>query len=280
MRSRRGATAAARLGAVVLAVVAAVVLPGGSVSADGCAGVTAVVDFGALGGGVQQRCVADGAGRPAWDVFEEAGFPLTPVQQYPDAVCRVSGAPASDPCVRMPPANAYWGLYWSSGRGWVYSSQGAHSLTVAAGGSVGFAWENSTASRAPGVAASSPRPSPTPTRSSTPKPRTTTQARPAPAGATASATAAGPASRTPSASPSVGPSVRASAVPSAAATTSAAPSPTAGPSSASAAAPVDSPASLAASRSDGGLPWWVPVLVLVALAAGGGGAWWRRRRTS
>ncbi len=41
--------------------------------------------------------------------------------------------PADDPCVNTPPADAYWGLWWSDGTTgkWTYSSLGAASLARA-----------------------------------------------------------------------------------------------------------------------------------------------------
>lgn len=277
-----GARTAARV-AVALALAAAVLLPGLPARAAGCAGVTAVVDFGALGGGVQEKCVADGAGRPAWDVFDDAGFTLTEVQQYPGAVCRVLGKPANDPCYRMPPANAYWGLFWSDGGGWVYSTKGARSLTVPAGGSVGLAWQNSTARRAPGASPATSSPSPTPTKAPTKKAststttKTSTKPRATAASAAPSTTAAPSASAAASARASAAASASASAAAPAAPATTTDPSPTDAP-SAAAAGPLESRA--VADRSGGGLPWFVPAGVLVLLAGGAGGAtWWRRRTT-
>jgi hypothetical protein len=261
----------------VSATAAAFVLTGASVllaaPADGasCAGVTTVVDFGALGGGVQERCVDDGADRPAWEVFDEAGFPLTPVQQFPDAVCRVSGKPVDNPCVRMPPANAYWGLFSSTGKGWVYATQGPNSLTVPAGGTLGFAWQNTAAQRAPGAAPASP--SPIATKQPTKHP-TRKAAGPA-AGATG----------TPSATASAAPSASATATGSATASATPSTSPPSASPSMSGAATVSEPevsatAADAGSAESGGLAWWVPVVVLLALAGGAGGAWWTRRRAS
>lgn len=276
-----GARTAARV-AVALALAAAVLLPGLPARAADCAGVTAVVDYGALGGGVEQKCVPDGAGRPAWDVFNDAGFTLTEVQQYPGAVCRVLGKPANDPCYRMPPANAYWGLFWSDGGGWVYSTKGARSLTVPAGGSVGLAWQCSTANRAPGAAATScasPTPTKAPTKKATTSTSTTTSTKPRATATSAapSATAAPSASAAASARASAAASASASAAAPAAPATTTDPSPTDAP-SAAAAGPLESRA--VADRSGGGLPWFVPAGVLVLLAGGAGGAtWWRRRTT-
>ena len=141
----------ARLAAVVLATAAAGLglvtstsAPATAAACPSASGVTVVVDHGSLGGGVEQVCNQSGGGNAAASNFTGAGFSLTYVQQQPGFVCRINGQPASDPCVRTPPSNAYWGLWWSDGRSgsWTYSSLGAGSLTVPDGGYVAFAWQS------------------------------------------------------------------------------------------------------------------------------------------
>ena len=130
--------------------------------------MTVVVDYHQLGGGVQQACDADGGGKVASTVFPDSGFPLTYVQRQPGFVCRVAGAPSSDPCVNTPPASAYWSLWWSDGKSgtWTYASTGVGSLKVPDGGYVAFSWQGQDGKAAPGVtpspraASSSPSPSP------------------------------------------------------------------------------------------------------------------------
>ena len=167
--------AVARLvAAVVLTAAASAAVPTAPASAAACStshGVTVVVDFHELGGGVQQACDADGADTSASTLFPRNGFPLDYVQRQPGFVCRVSGAPASDPCQNTPPADAYWGLWWSDGKSgsWSYSSEGAGSLSVPDGGYVAFSWNGSSTKSPPGAA---PRPhpssSPSPTSGSAP----------------------------------------------------------------------------------------------------------------
>ena len=57
------------------------------------------------------------------------GVTLGYATRQPGFVCRVNGAPASDPCVNASPANAYWGLWWADGSqaSWTYSSYGVGS---------------------------------------------------------------------------------------------------------------------------------------------------------
>ena len=121
------------------------------------AGVNVAVDFKALGGGVKQTCVEDGAGKTAADVFKEAGFDLTPVGAFPGAACQVDGKPEGVACAKMPPANAYWGLYIGTKGKWGYAPKGANELKMADGDYVAFAWQSTKASVPPGVA---PAPSP------------------------------------------------------------------------------------------------------------------------
>jgi hypothetical protein len=148
---------AVRLAAAVLvsaAVGLGVPAPASAATCSSSSGVSVVVDFHQLGGGVQTFCDTGGAGKTAWQQLQDAGHTLTPVQRQPGFVCRIDGKPASDPCVNTPPADAYWSLWWSDGKSgtWTYSSLGAGSLKVPAGGYVGMSWQGQTAQAKPGVA--------------------------------------------------------------------------------------------------------------------------------
>ena len=163
-RAVRGLPAAVLLGAT-----ATLVIPAAPAQAAACApgtGVTVVVEFGALGGGSPVACSPGGAGDAADDVTERVGFSLDPVASQPGFVCRVEGKPASDPCQRTPPQNAYWGLFWSDGKGgWKYSSTSAGSLKVPAGGSIGWRWQDGGGTDYPATApnrGTAPEPEPAP----------------------------------------------------------------------------------------------------------------------
>ena len=149
LRLRLLLLAAAALAAAGWAVVPTT--PASAATCSSAAGVSVVVDFHELGGGVRTACVADGGGRTAGSLFPAAGFPLTYVQRQPGFVCRVSGAPADDPCVNTPPADAYWGLWWSDGRSgsWTYASTSAGSLRVPDSGYVAFSWNGGSARSGP-----------------------------------------------------------------------------------------------------------------------------------
>ena len=77
-------------------------------------------------------------------------------------VCRVSGKPADDPCVNTPPADAYWGLFWSDGVGeLVPTPPRAHEpVTSRTAGTPGSPWQGSDTRRAPDQPAAHPSPSP------------------------------------------------------------------------------------------------------------------------
>ena len=285
----------ARLVAAVVLTAAAGVLPSAPAQAAACStagGVTVVVDFHELGGGVQQVCDAGGAGDDAATQFEASGFHLTRVQRQPGFVCRVNDAPSSDQesCVNTPPSNAYWGLWWSDGKSgsWTYASQGVDSLTVPEGGYVALSWNGSDAKSPPGASPAphaSPSPSPTrkpthrPTHAPSPHPSASGGSAPA-AGTTASSAAGSSAASSASASSSAGPGKRhhrthrpsGAASPSASASASATPDASASP--VGAVPTADAPA-----PDDGGLPAWVaPAVIAVLFAAAGVTAIVRRRR--
>ncbi|SFH75385.1 hypothetical protein SAMN05216561_102120 [Nocardioides psychrotolerans] len=287
--------------------------------AAGCSsasGVTVVVDFNQLGGGVASGCISGGGGQKASALFPSAGHPLTYAQRQPGFVCRVSGVPAEDPCVNTSAANAYWGLWWTDGKGgdWVYSSLGAASLTIPDGGYVGFSWDESGGDAKPSFTpAPHPAPSPTPTPTPTAQP-----SQPAPGGGSGSGggqdadfgsteggqgSDGGPASSTPqptepvdaaddpASDPSGDPSPSATAAPGrpsppgkpgASADPSASATPAASPSDEATGAPYsDDPVSpTAATTSDDGLPAWVaPALIVLVFASAGGVFLQRRRQT-
>lgn len=155
-------------------------------------GVTVVVDFGGLGGGVPVGCDPSGGGKPASQVISAAGFSVTYVNGQP-FVCRVDGKPSAEQesCQRTPPADAYWGLFWSDGTsGWTYSSQGVASLKVSDGGSVGLRWQDGGDREQPG-AAPTPAPSPEPEPKPSPKPSATSSSPRPSAAASASADPSG-----------------------------------------------------------------------------------------
>ena len=292
---------------VVALATATVVLPVGglgatSATAATCAaggGVSVVVDFNSLGGGVQTACVAGGGGDKASAIFGAAGHTLGRVQQQPGFVCRVDGLPSAEQeaCVKTPPADAYWGLWWSNGTSgtWTYSTVGVDGLTIPDGGSVALSWDDVDGSAPPSAtppkaAASSPSSAP----ASSPAASPTKKATPAAGGGGTSDSPSGGSSSSAEASSSAtaGPSATSTtdesaterkrarkgrdsdeATASATATDSA--TPEVEPSADTAAERRTTEA--AAAEADG-LPVWVAPVALLVLATGGGAAVWLRRR--
>ncbi len=183
------------LAATVMATVAGTgLVPAPAAAAGRCApgeGVTVVVDFGGLGGGTQVACVQDGAGQPSTVVVERAGFELDGVRSDPGFICAINRRPdPNSSCARTPPADAFWGLFWSNGSSarWSFSTVGAGSLDVPEGGSIGWRWQNGGARDEPGAPPTTgtsspepaPEPAPEPSRDPDPTPGPTKPPSPAP----------------------------------------------------------------------------------------------------
>ena len=156
LRRLAGAVAATGLALAGLVVAAA---PASAAACSGTSGVTVVVD---TGSSVSTKC-ASGDPSSALKALTSAGFSVTYPQQYPGSVvCRINGYPSSDPCVRMPPGDAYWAFFHAKrGGSWVYSSSGVASYDPAPGTVVGFRFGSG---QQPRVAP------PAPTKTSTPVP--------------------------------------------------------------------------------------------------------------
>lgn len=293
---RRLVVAALVVAATSLGVVATAPQASASTCSD-ADGVSVIVDFKQLGGGVQGTCV-DGAGQKASALFPAAGFGLEYVQSEPGFVCRVALKPDNQACADTPPNDAFWGLWWTDGRSgtWSFSNYGVGSLKVPAGGSVAFAWKQGSASATPpGVRAPvPPTAAPTPTSSPSAKPTKKPSSKPSSKPARPASSAATP---SPSAVPSSAPSssaatdtpstsVEPSPSGSLSASTTAAGSPSGVPSSGVSAPPpsadVVDPVAPASSdtTTDEGVPTWLVLILLVAIGGGTAGAVVLRRRSA
>lgn len=300
-----------RLAAAVLVTAAAGLTflgTGGSAQAATCggsSGVSVIVDFKQLGGGIQGSCVAGGAGKAASTLFPSAGFPLAYVQSEPGFVCRVSSLPGpqDEPCVDTPPTTAYWGLWWSDGKSgtWKYANYGVAALKVPDGAYVALAWKQGTGSATPPGVVPAVHQAPTPTASPTPTaadPTKTPSGGPTkdpatdptkgPTAAPSGTPAASSAAASPTGSTGVSASGSAGGSPSADPTESATPTPAASsaatPTSSDSAGaavvqdPVEPTGAEAAGTSDGGVPVVLVALLIAALFAASGAAVVLRRR--
>ncbi|TFC59742.1 hypothetical protein E3O62_08510 [Cryobacterium sp. TMT2-15-1] len=137
--------------------------------ADGaCAGVSVVVDFGALDAPEIRDCVATATAETiaASTVLETAGVSTEGTAEWGDqVVCRVSGRPAADEtidvagetpftesCASMPAAAAYWALWVkpTADAEWEYAEEGLGSLELEPGQSVGLVFTTGTETPTPG----------------------------------------------------------------------------------------------------------------------------------
>jgi len=266
------------------------------------AGITAVVDFNdGAGGGIATACNKVAGSKKAAAVFGATGFSMT---RNPDrSVCKVNSKPVKPDCGRL--GSEYWGLWWSDGKSdWKYSQVGVDALTVPRNGSVAWAWQGPSGQRKPGVAppriksAPAPAPNKQPTKAATKAPEKVrtqkSESGSAPAATkvsepkepTKTSTATGDKLKAKKAKAKKSAAARASKRAKASASASASSS-----ASESAAAATESddatPETTSAEKANStftpgeeqnGLPVWVPILVVLALAGSAGGtAWWRRR---
>lgn len=122
-----------------------------------CDGVVVEVNFGTLGAEQISTCVFfDSDEILAQDALSAAGVNIEGTVTYPDQiVCRVNSLPsATEPieiagqephletCADMPPEFAYWALWVKNGDDsqWEYATEGAKTLRLKAGQSVGLAF--------------------------------------------------------------------------------------------------------------------------------------------
>jgi len=264
---------------VALVLATSLVLPAGyllspaqAAACSGTSGVTVVVQF------PDHTETACAAGDPAsgFEALERAGFTVTRVSKFPGAVCRIDGVPTSDPCVNMPPADAYWTYFHAQPGGtWTSSNVGADGYNPKPGSVEGWRFgDGDEPSTPPPGAAPTPKPSTTPKpapsasgqpTTSEPSTSSTPSSMVAAQGSTPGSTPGSTATGTPTASPS------ATGISTATADTSATPT---GITSEN--GPVveesDEPA-----PASGGASWVWGVGLLAVLVAVGGAVAYRRR---
>ncbi|WP_220450020.1 flagellar hook-length control protein FliK [Kitasatospora xanthocidica] len=122
--------AAAALTAGLLGVCAVQAPQARAAACGGTTGVTVVVDFTAVGGGIQTGC-APGDPASGLAALTGAGFSYAFHPRYPGFVCTINALPTA--CTN-PTGSAYWS-YWHAQHGgpWSYSTLGAGSYDPAPG---------------------------------------------------------------------------------------------------------------------------------------------------
>lgn len=233
-------------------------------------GVTVVVDFQDLPGGVVVRCFTHPtSSSTGLDALQGAGFRVTGVARYGNDsfVCRIDGEPkpADEACIDTPPATDYWSYWYASNGGtWKYSALGAMSHQVIRGGFEGWSFSHNK------TAGATPPPRVAPNHAIAAKPT------PTPRPSSSSPAVLPHRTSTPATSASSHPTMSGSA----STTTMASTSPAPPDSSASAGAAVGGGGSsgppvsfdVAASTSGGGSPWSSIAGIALAVAALGGAA--------
>lgn len=161
-------------------------------------GVTVVVDYRDLGGGIQVRCAPDAqSGDTGLTVLARAGFTTEgTLRDGPGFVCRINNSPSieqtipisgnedyRETCVNTAPNEAHW-TYWHAPNGgpWTYSQAGSANREVLIGGYEGWSFSLNRSREAPPPPRATPSHTlalPTPTPSTTtpptvPTPATTT----------------------------------------------------------------------------------------------------------
>ncbi|UWZ40356.1 hypothetical protein Drose_12700 [Dactylosporangium roseum] len=240
-------------------------------------GVTVVVDYNDLGGGIVVRC-APGAQDTGLAALKNAGFTVAGTNRWGEAfICRINGKPAAatEPCVDTPPASAYWS-YWHApdGGSWTYSDKGVKNRTPPQGTFEGWSFsKNHTGGTAPrpGVAPARPAPPPSAPPAGGGQPN---QPGPAVPGTTTGPAAGAPAP----AATTAAPVASGTAVPSTAAPSATVPGSSGPPTTAQAHG--STPAVDAAEQTDAGVPagTLAGAGLLVLLVAAGGITARRRRR--
>lgn len=160
----------------------------------GDGGVTVVIDYGRLGGGVQVSCATGlSTASRGDDALAAVGISWSAPLNTPGFVCRLAGRPGIDEkigsggdagyteaCVNTAPADASWSYWKSAGDGtWSYSSNGLTSSRVRIGGFEGWVFGEGDGTPPGYTPVQAPAPAPIPTPA--PAPVTTTTPAPAPA---------------------------------------------------------------------------------------------------
>ncbi|MFI5534019.1 flagellar hook-length control protein FliK [Kitasatospora sp. NPDC051853] len=147
MTTRRTFGASALAAGLLAASAVVTATPARAAACTGTSGVTVVVDFTAVGGGIQTGC-APGDPASGLAALTGAGFSYSFHPRFPGFVCRINSLPTV--CTN-PTGSAYWS-YWHAQHGtpWVYSNLGGASYDPAPGDVEGWAFGAGTQ---PGVTA-------------------------------------------------------------------------------------------------------------------------------
>ncbi len=103
-------------------------------------GITVVIDFQDLGGGISTRCVSSKV-ENGFEALTAAGINFQTATRAPGFLCKIAGLPTTEQCIQPAPTTAYWS-YWLANRGgnWCYSSLGAGNILPPPGSVQGWSF--------------------------------------------------------------------------------------------------------------------------------------------
>ena len=103
-------------------------------------GITVVIDFQDLGGGISTRCVSSKV-ENGFEALTAAGINFQTATRAPGFLCKIAGLPTTEQCIQPAPTTAYWS-YWLANRGgnWCYSSLGAGNIVPPPGSVQGWSF--------------------------------------------------------------------------------------------------------------------------------------------
>jgi hypothetical protein len=106
--------------------------------------VTLYVDWGTLKTSAPTTtCIPKSSTMSGPDFLTEAGYTIIGTHKYPtQIICRLNGLPASDPCITMPPAHAYWAILIEQNNKWSWAQTGIDQVLLKPGEGIGLVYAN------------------------------------------------------------------------------------------------------------------------------------------
>jgi hypothetical protein len=106
--------------------------------------ITIYLDFGKLNSSKPTtKCVPEPkiVSGPAF--LRDAGYNILGTKKYPtQIICKLNGLPANDPCITMPPADAYWAVLLENNNKWTWAQTGIDQVTLKNGQGIGLVYAN------------------------------------------------------------------------------------------------------------------------------------------
>jgi hypothetical protein len=106
--------------------------------------VTIYIDFGKLNGSKPlTKCLSESKVISGPAFLRDAGYNIVGTQKYPtQIICKLNGLPENDPCVTMPPADAYWAVLLENNNEWTWAQTGIDQVKLKNGQGIGLVYAN------------------------------------------------------------------------------------------------------------------------------------------